>query len=865
MNLTLVDVGIAPNDGTGDNIREAFVKVNQNTQALDNLLYVNPVFDTALIETVLTVAGNLVVSQAIELNSAINSTSPTTGAFTTGGGIGLVKDLHVGGDTYSTNGTFSNDVLVQGNLTVEGTLTTINSSTLDVVDLNITVAKNASSAAQADGAGLTVGGSGATITYIAAEDKWAMNKGLVVDTVFGNISGTSGNINSLTTHTGTFTNVIANGIIAGNVTSNITSANIQVTGGSVNGVVIGANDPRNGTFANLTAINGVTGTLMTQSQPNINVLGDLLNLRVLGNAVIDGTLTASFTSAEANVTVISTGNAQITGGDITNTPISGSTGNFTTVTATNGNVSTLLSDTINATTINGTTINGAIGTAAQPNITSLGTLTGLSTSGSAVIGNDLTVNGNLLVLGTTSTLNTTVLEVTDINVTVAKNATSAAQANGAGLTVAGAGATFTYTTVDDRWNLNKDLTVGNVYGNLSGTVTTAGQPNITSVGTLTSVTVTNDITSGSGNVVISSTGKGIVYSDGSHQTTKYILPTASPTVLGGVKVGSGLDIDVDGVLFLNTSGGTGTFTDLIVSGNLTVNGSTTELSTASLNVTDINVTIAKNATNAAAAEGAGITINGPTVPASLTYSSTNDRWVMNKNLTVGTVFGALSGNATTASQLATARSIAMTGDATWSTTFSGGSNVSSAITLASTGVVPGTYTSVTVDAKGRVTSASTALSVTSIEKTGADGFGDIGQIDNKFGTIYGIASTALYADLAEKYESDRVYPPGTVVVFGGTHEITQSTTFADVSVAGVISTAPAYLMNSDSDGQAVALKGKVPIRVVGKVNKGDLLVSSYTPGCAMSVGKTVHPVATIAKALQSSTDEKEKVIYAVVI
>jgi len=863
MNLTLVDVGISPNDGTGDNIREAFIKVNQNTQAIDNLLYQNTVFDSAIVQEDLTVSGNIIAAKTINLNGGTNSTSPSTGTLITNGGVGIAKDLWVGGDTYATNGTFTEDLLVQGNLRVEGT--TINSSTLDVVDINITVAKNATTAGQANGAGITVGGAGATITYVSAEDKWSMNKGLVVSALFGNILGTTGDINSLTTHTGTFTNIIANGIIAGNVTSNITSANIQVTGGSVNGVVIGANDPRNGTFANLTGITGITGTLVTQNQPNVNQVGDLLNLRVLGNVIIDGTLTASFTSAAASVTVINTGNAQITGGDITNTPISGSTGSFTTLTTPSGNITSLTSTTITAGTINGTTFNGTIGTSSQPNITSVGTLVGLTTSGSAVIGNDLTVNGNLLVLGTSSTLNTTVLEVTDINVTVAKNATTPAQANGAGLTVAGAGATLTYTTVDDRWNLNKNLTVNTVYGNLIGTVNTAGQPNITSLGTLTSLSVTNNISTTAGNVVVSGSGKGIVFPDGSHQTTKYVLPTASASTLGGIKVGSGLDIDGNGVLYLNTSGGTGTFADLVVTGNLTVNGTTTELNTSSLNVTDLNITIAKNSTTAGGSEGAGITINGPTVPATLTYSSTTDRWVMNKNLTVGTVFGALSGNASTASQLQYARTISITGDATWSTTFSGGSSVSSAITLASTGVAPGTYTSVTVDSKGRVTSASTALSVTGINKTGENGSGDIGQIDNKFGTIYGIASTALYADLAEKYESDRTYPPGTVVVFGGEKEITQSTSFADVSVAGVISTAPAYLMNVDGEGQAVALRGKVPVRVVGKVNKGDLLVSSYTPGCAMSVGKTVHPVATIAKALQSSTYEKEKIIYAVVL
>jgi hypothetical protein len=86
----------------------------------------------------------------------------------------------------------------------------------------------------------------------------------------------------------------------------------------------------------------------------------------------------------------------------------------------------------------------------------------------ALAGN-ITISGNLTVSGTTTTLNTATLEVEDLNITVAKNATDSATANGSGLTVAGANATFTYTSADDRWNLNKDLNA-NVYGTLTGNV-----------------------------------------------------------------------------------------------------------------------------------------------------------------------------------------------------------------------------------------------------------------------------------------------------------------------------------------------------------------------------------------------------------
>lgn len=90
---------------------------------------------------------------------------------------------------------------------------------------------------------------------------------------------------------------------------------------------------------------------------------------------------------------------------------------------------------------------------------------------------NVTVTGNLTVTGTTTTINSTAVAISDINLTLAKDAATAAAANGAGLTVAGAGATLTYTSADDRWNFNKSLNVGTVYGALSGnasTATTAG-------------------------------------------------------------------------------------------------------------------------------------------------------------------------------------------------------------------------------------------------------------------------------------------------------------------------------------------------------------------------------------------------------
>ena len=116
---------------------------------------------------------------------------------------------------------------------------------------------------------------------------------------------------------------------------------------------------------------------------------------------------------------------------------------------------------------------------------------------------------------------------------------------------------------------------------------------------------------------------------------------------------------------------------------------------------------------------------------------------------------------------------------------------------------------------------------------------------------YSKAVQAQYADLAEVYTSDQQYPGGTVVVFGGQAEVTQSHDSHDTRIAGVVSTEPAYLMNSKENGVAVALQGRVPCRVLGPVSKGDCVVSSHIAGVAQALDPLQYqPGCIIGKALQ---------------
>ena len=130
------------------------------------------------------------------------------------------------------------------------------------------------------------------------------------------------------------------------------------------------------------------------------------------------------------------------------------------------------------------------------------------------------------------------------------------------------------------------------------------------------------------------------------------------------------------------------------------------------------------------------------------------------------------------------------------------------------------------------------------------------------------ATSAQYADLAERYTADQDYEAGTVVVFSNKdsdYELTESTRSHDRAVAGVISTNPAYLMNSTTEGVALALQGRVPCKVLGPIQRGDLVVTSNTPGTAQRLDDSSYlPGVVIGKALGTIEDDSVQPIEVVV-
>ena len=198
------------------------------------------------------------------------------------------------------------------------------------------------------------------------------------------------------------------------------------------------------------------------------------------------------------------------------------------------------------------------------------------------------------------------------------------------------------------------------------------------------------------------------------------------------------------------------------------------------------------------------------------------------NITGGNVLGGANVNATTH----TGTTVSVTGVITGASVVGGvitgsSSSVTGIVTGAS--VVGGVITGSSISVSGTVTGAG-AASFPSITHTGTNAVGNIGSSSSYFNQVFATATTALYADVAERFEADEQLESGTVVELGGAKEITKSMNELSENVFGVISTRPAYTMNGGAGENdthpPVAMTGRVPVKVTGRINKGDRLVSA---------------------------------------
>jgi len=426
---------------------------------------------------------------------------------------------------------------------------------------------------------------------------------------------------------------------------------------------------------------------------------------------------------------------------------------------------------------------------------------------------------------------------------------------------------------------------GNIRGNVAGTTVMTISPGLVDiVGNLTvsgNATLSGNILgdriqngntsfdiqtpNGNANINIGGTGNLAVFAPGNLLMTGNITPTANITYDLGTNTNRWKDIWLaNSTIYLGNSQISANATALIFTNPA---GGQTVLAGATAGITGATVSASGNITGGNILTAGLISATGAITGAALTGTSLT---VSTGNITGGNLL--LSGAIIDSAQLdiqtsAGSANIALapngTGMVTVSTQVSAvgnvtGGNIRTAGLISATGAITGaalTGTSLTVSTGN--------VSCGNIVNTNANGVGNIGSTGTRFNQVFALASSAQYADLAEKYTADAEYAPGTVVVFGGTAEVTVNTIDSDRRVAGVVSTNPAYIMNDALESAhvvTVALTGRVPTSVTGTVRKGDLMVSAGNGKARAEANPAVGTV--IGKALEDS--EGDAVIEVVV-
>jgi hypothetical protein len=258
----------------------------------------------------------------------------------------------------------------------------------------------------------------------------------------------------------------------------------------------------------------------------------------------------------------------------------------------------------------------------------------------------------------------------------------------------------------------------------------------------------------------------------------------------------------------------------------------------------------------------GVTISTNTISAAGTVTGGNLQvsGVLISTSTISASGNIVANNHISTGVLISTNTVSATGNIT------GGNISTSGVLSVTAGITAGSiaapsHTGSVVSMTGNITGANlitagvlnvnSGSAATAIVNGAGNAVGNIGSTTTYFNSIFAQATTALYADLAEVYEGDTDYVPGTVVSFGGSKEVTISTQYADPAVAGVISANPSYLMNNGltADHRAmVALTGRVPTSVTGTVYKGSMMISAgngracacSTPAMGTVIGKALE-------------------------
>ena len=713
------------------------------------------------------------------------------------------------------------------------------------------------------GINISVGGTG-NITANLIGDVTGNLSGTTVS-VTGNIDGGNLNTGGLVSAAGNVTGnyILGNGaLLTGVITSSTTisngTSNVAVVGSGAN-ITVGVAGTSNvvvwaSTGEYVTGVVSATGNI-TGGNVNVNgggvisVAGNVQagNLRTAGLISASGTVTGStlvgaavsgnLTGTTASLSGTITGGNVLTGGEFSAT--GNVTGDYII-----GNGAFLTNVTTTATSIvNGSSSVeiGSSGSNVTVDVGGTANVTVFAATGIVVTGiASVTANVQSGNLRTTGVISSTGNITTGANLNISDGIYTSTISSSANIT---GGNIFTGGLISATGNIESAANVSGVTfkGNVSGT-TVSASGNITGGNINTTGTVIGALISSTGNLTAGN------ITSGTQNVTGNLNVTGNVNVTGNLVYANVTDLVISDPLVYIGANNTGNVYDLgmVVSWDdgLYQHGGWVRDATDGTWKLFGNVVPEPNSTidftNAIYQPMRAGAIAATTGAFSSTLSATGN--ITGGNALIGGI-ASVAGNILAGNILGGANVNAITHTGT-TVSVSGnvqGGNLRTAGLISATGNITA----------GNLTVSTGTISLGNVVNNNANGVGNIGSSGGYFNTVFALATSAQYADLAENYAADAAYEPGTVVSFGGTQEVTISNEVGTTGVAGVVSTNPSYLMNAGLTSEfvvAVALQGRVPTKVLGTVRKGDLLVAAVD-GHA-TVDNNARAGSIVGKALQ---------------
>ena len=818
-----INIGTAPNNGQGDPIRTAFGKTNNNFSQLFSIPQSSP--PPTLTGSIGDFAGMYAYDSTYFYYCFANYTGNSTiwAQITQAGNI-AVSAINDGNSNVAINGAGGNVIVAVGGTPAVATFGTGGVYLSGVVSA----------------AGNVRGGNINTNNDVSAG---------------GNVFGTYifGDGSQLTGLPATYSNANVAAyltVYSGNLTASYISATGNITGNYILG---------NGSL--------LTGLPATYSNANVAAYLPVYSGNIsAGNITVTGAVKAGSYSASGNVTsnninsssIISASGNIVTAGYFVGNFAGNITGNLV---VPGSNTQVLFNTNGNSDAVAGMTYNKGTNT-----FIVLGTV---SSQGNTIAGNVVTVG----------TVTAAIISATG-NITG-----NYIFGNGSQLT----GLPATYS------NANVAAYLPTYSGNLSGgNISITGTSQAGSYSTIGNVTAGNIISNGVESITGNITGgniltAGLVSAAGGLNTNTTVIATGN--IRGGNIISNGLvtatsSITGNGILSIGIVSATGNIAgayfaaanDINSGGNVSAVGYTGTSISVVGNITGGNIiTLGNIAANYVLGNGSQLTglpasYNNANVVTLLSAFGSNSISTAG-NVTAGYLYTSattIGGNISTTGNITGGNitTILVTASEVFSSNIgNSGSNIFGSIASVAGNVTVGNIInhgseSVTGNISGGnlitagILTVNSGNAVTAIVNAGGNGIGNIGSSSTYFNTVFAQATTALYADLAERYLADADYVPGTVLSFGGSAEVTVSQQDHDPLVAGIVSTDPAYCMNSGLTGDhviTVALSGRVPCLVVGPVTPGAMMVSAGNGRARAEANPAMGTV--IGKAIQAFNGE----------